>query len=131
MTLKIALTTSLFLLLSLPVCAQTDNSETTESRLEMPNAFSPNGDGINDIYQAKSNYENIVSFRATIFNRKGQRLYEWSEIAGGWDGSSGGHPAKDGVYFVRVVAKGGDDRDYDIKKAVTLLRQFNESTEMR
>ena len=97
MTLKIALTTSLFLLLSLPVCAQTDNSETTESRLEMPNAFSPNGDGINDIYQAKSNYENIVSFRATILNRKGQRLYEWSEITGGWDGSSGGHPAKDGV----------------------------------
>ena len=83
MTLKIALTTSLSLLLSLPVCAQTDNSETTESRLEMPNAFSPNGDGINDIYQAKSNYENIVSFRATIFNRKGQRLYEWSEITGG------------------------------------------------
>ena len=102
-----------------------------DSFLEMPNAFSPNGDGINDIYQAKSNYENIVSFRATIFNRKGQRLYEWSEIAGGWDGSSGGHPAKDGVYFVRVVAKGGDGRDYDIKKAVTLLRQFNESTEMR
>ena len=131
MTLKIALTTSLFLLLSLPVCAQTDNSETTESRLEMPNAFSPNGDGINDIYQAKSNYENIVSFRATIFNRKGQRLHAWSEIAGGRHGSSGGHPAKDGVYFVRVVAKGGDGRDYDIKKAVTLLRQFNESTEMR
>ena len=41
----------------------------SESKLEMPNAFSPNGDGINDIYKAKDGYQSIVEFHAYIFNR--------------------------------------------------------------
>ena len=46
------------------------------SLLEMPNAFSPNGDGINDIYKAKDTHKSIVEFHAYIFNRWGQKLYE-------------------------------------------------------
>ena len=58
----------------------------SESKLEMPNAFSPNGDGINDIYKAKDGYQSIIEFHAYIFNRWGQKLYEWDDPAGGWDG---------------------------------------------
>ena len=91
-----------------------------ESKLEMPNAFSPNGDGWNDVYRVKE-HQSIVSFRAVIFNRWGQRLYSWSDINGGWDGRVNGHVVADGVYFVNVSAKGADGRDYHIRKDVNVL----------
>lgn len=99
----------------------------SESKLEMPNAFSPNGDGINDIYRAKNNYQSIVEFDAYIFNRWGQKIYEWHDPAGGWDGKFNGKDVKQGVYFVLVKAKGADGRKYNIKKDVNLLRGYTES----
>lgn len=99
-----------------------------ESKLEFPNAFSPNGDGINDIYRAKPEYKNIIEFKAIILNRWGQKLYEWKDPAGGWDGKYHGHDVKDGVYFVLVKAKGADGKDYNYKRDVNLLRGFVEGT---
>lgn len=92
------------------------------SKLEFPNAFSPNGDGHNETYRAKDGYKGIVSFRATIINRWGQKLYEWNDPAGGWDGNFKGKPVRDGVYFVIVKAKGSDGVEYNIRKDVNLLR---------
>ncbi len=100
----------------------------SESKLEFPNAFSPNGDGINDIYRAKPEYKNIVSFKAIILNRWGQKLYEWHDPAGGWDGTFHGHDVKDGVYFVLVKARGADGKEYDYKRDVNLLRGYVEGT---
>ena len=97
-----------------------------ESKLEFPNAFSPNGDGINDTYKAKDGWRSIVKFHAIIINRYGQKLYEWNDPAGEWDGTYKGHPVKDGVYFVQVTAKGADGRDYHIRKDVNLLRGYTE-----
>ena len=107
-----------------------------ESRLEFPNAFSPNGDGINDYYAAKgakingdnstNSYKSIVEFRAIIVNRLGQKLYEWTDIDGGWDGTYNGHNVRDGVYYVQVIAKGADGKDYHIRKDVNLLRGYTE-----
>ncbi len=98
-----------------------------ESKLEFPNAFSPNGDGINDVYKAKNGYQSIVEFHAYIFNRWGQKLYEWTDPAGGWDGKYKGKDVKQGVYFVLVKARGADGRKYDIKKDVNLLRGYTET----
>lgn len=97
-----------------------------ESKLEMPNAFSPNGDGINDIYKAKDGYQSIIEFHASIFNRWGKKLYEWHDPAGGWDGTYKGSDVKQGVYFVLVEAKGADGRKFTIKRDVNLLRGFTE-----
>lgn len=99
-----------------------------ESKLEMPNAFSPNGDDKNPIYRAKPTYQSIVEFHAAIFNRWGQKLYEWDDPAGGWDGTFNGHPVAQGVYFVVVRAKGADGHTYNIRRDVNLLRGFTEST---
>ncbi len=99
----------------------------SESKLEMPNAFSPNGDGKNDIYRAKqSSLQSIVEFKATIFNRWGQKLYQWSDPRGGWDGKYNGKTVKDGVYFVNVVAKGADGVEYKIRKDVNILTRYSE-----
>ena len=95
----------------------------SESKLEMPNAFSPNGDQHNDTYKAKS-YQSLVEFHAYIFNRWGQKLYEWTDPAGEWDGTYNGKPVKDGVYFVLVKAKGADGIEYNIRRDVNLLRGY-------
>ena len=120
--------TVLALFASLSVCAQTDTTPTdststtgNESKLIMPNAFTPNGDGHNDVYKAKE-YKNLAEFRAYIFNRWGQKLYEWRDPAEGWDGTYQGRDVKDGVYYVLVKARGNDDVIYNIRKDVNLLR---------
>ena len=97
------------------------------SKLEMPNAFSPNGDGINDVYQAKTGWQSIVEFHAVIFNRWGQKLFEWDNPAGGWDGTHNGKPVKDGVYYCLVKARGADGIRYNIKRDVNLLRGYKET----
>lgn len=100
------------------------------SKLEFPNSFSPNDDGINDKYGAKGvndpesteHWRSIVDFHAYIFNRWGQKLYEWHDVSGSWDGRYKGHPVKEGTYFVVVNAKGADGVAYNFRKDVNLLR---------
>jgi gliding motility-associated-like protein len=98
----------------------------SESKLEFPNAFSPNNDNTNDVYMAKKGYKSIVSFHGYIFNRWGQKLFEWTDVSKGWDGTFNGKPVKEGVYFALIKAKGADGREYNIKRDVNLLRGFTE-----
>lgn len=101
----------------------------SESQLEFPNAFSPNGDGYNDVLRAKDDYKSIVSFEAAVFSRWGKKLYSWSDVRGGWDGKVGGKPAKDGIYYLVVNAKGADGRDFKIKKTITVITGYNNGEE--
>ncbi len=98
----------------------------SESQLTVPNAFTPNGDGINDIFKVKEDYRSIVSFKATVFNRWGKKLYSWDDLDGGWDGKSGGSDVPDGAYYLYVEARGADGKNYDIKKTINLLRGYIE-----
>ena len=106
-----------------------DSTVVLTSTLVMPNAFSPNNDRINDVYKVKS-YQNIVEFHAYIFNRWGQKLYEWTNIEEGWDGKYRGNDVKQGTYFVLVKAKGADGQTYNIRKDVNLLRGYTEGTSL-
>ena len=99
----------------------------SESKLAFPNAFSPNGDEYNPIYKAKE-YQSIVEFHAYIFNRWGQKLFDWTDPSQGWDGTYGGKDVKEGVYFLLVKAKGADGREYNIRKDVNLLRGYTEGS---
>ena len=71
-------------------------------------------------------YRNIEEFHAYIYNRWGQKLYEWTDPATGWDGTYRGKPVKEGVYFCLVKAKGADGVVYNIKRDVNLLRGYTE-----
>ncbi len=100
----------------------------SESKLEMPNAFSPNGDGINDVYKPKQGWQSIVEFHGYIFNRWGQKLYSWDNPDEGWDGKYHGKDVAQGVYFCLVKARGADGRKYNIKTDVNLLRGYTETS---
>ena len=90
------------------------------------NVFKPTNE-INEVFKVKS-HQNIVEFHAYIFNRWGQKLYEWTDLEGGWDGTYQGKDVKQGTYFVLVKAKGADGQTYNIRKDVNLLRGFTEGT---
>lgn len=105
--------------------AQDINVFIADSYLEFPNAFSPNGDEFNQIFKAKR-YKSLVSFHAYIINRWGQKLFEWTDPEKGWDGTYHGKDVKEGVYFLLCKARGGDGKEYNIRKDVNLLRRFIE-----
>lgn len=93
-----------------------------ESELKVPNAFSPNGDGVNDVFRVK--HKSLVRFTAYIFNRWGQELHRWGiqNIDAGWDGTAHGKAVPEGVYFIVVEAEGADGVNYKIKSDINILR---------
>lgn len=101
----------------------------SESSLTCPNAFSPNGDGINDVL--KITYKSIVKLDGIIFNRWGQKLYSFNlqNVDNGWDGKVHGKYVKDGVYFLQLNAVGSDGVKYNIKKAINVLKGFSENSD--
>lgn len=99
---------------------------TTQSKLAFPNAFSPNGDHINDVFKAKKGYKSIIEFHAYIYNRWGQKLYDWTDPAGGWDGTYNGKDVKQGVYFLYCKAKGSDGYEWEFRHDINLLRGYHE-----
>ena len=75
-----------------------------ESMLEFPNAFTPNGDGINDEFRPV--YSSLKKYKITIVNRYGRVVYTSTNPAKGWDGNFGDKPAPPGVYYFYAEAEG-------------------------
>ncbi|HEX5001980.1 MAG TPA: gliding motility-associated C-terminal domain-containing protein [Bacteroidia bacterium] len=87
----------------------------------IPNVFTPNGDGMNDRFEIMGDHLNQVE--AAIFDKSGRQVYRWTGIEGGWDGTYlSGETAKEGTYFYVIFARGDDDRSYQFKGSVTLIR---------
>lgn len=88
------------------------------SLIEVPNVFTPNGDGINDNFVVK--FISMESITISIFNRWGKRIhfYENNNVRGFgdtyaatvWDGKVGGRYATPGVYYYVIEGKGRDDQ---------------------
>ena len=69
----------------------------------IPNAFSPNGDGVNDVFNAIVSCT-MKSYRFNIYNRWGQLVFSSSKPGQGWDGTLNGSPADAGTYFYNLEA---------------------------
>lgn len=91
-----------------------------ESAIYAPNAFTPNGDGINDEFRVA--YKSIITFRCDVFNRWGKKVFSWTNPQKGWDGSVNGVPAKPGPYFYVIQAVGSEGKKYQLKGDINLLR---------
>ncbi len=72
-----------------------------DQSLFVPNSFTPNGDGLNEIFQAKG--KGFSQFNMQIFDRWGQKLYDSSEFSGGWDGTFQGKECQQDAYVWKIV----------------------------
>ncbi len=81
-----------------------------ESTLYIPNAFTPNGDDLNDVLYTPGT--NIVTYHLMIYNRWGNLVFESDDMGKGWDGTYKGEPVKDDVYNYRLIAEGIDHAIY-------------------
>lgn len=93
------------------------------SSLEVPNVFTPNGDGVNDLFFLKAN--NLTEINMVIFDRWGNIAYELISPTGNieWDGKNGqGNDAAEGTYFYLLKATGSDGQTYDQKGTINLYR---------
>lgn len=74
-----------------------------DTKIFLPQAFSPNGDGINDEYQVFGNLDKLQSFRMQIYNKWGNVVFESDDLKKGWDGQIANEKADLGIYTVRIT----------------------------
>ena len=92
-----------------------------ETLIFVPNAFTPDGDGKNEIFFATA--VGIKEFSLKIFNRWGEVLFETTDPSTGWDGMHpNGKEAIQGVYTWMVFAKGQNDKLIEKRGHLSLLR---------
>jgi len=86
-------------------------SSTKPSLGFIPNAFSPNGDGLNDVYELTT-MTNIKTFNALVMSgTSGNVVYQWNSIGGGWNGhDSAGRKLEVGTYYLSIQAEGDDGK---------------------
>lgn len=85
----------------------------------LPNAFSPNNDGINEVYKPAGKCA-VKEYQLNIYNRYGQQVFASNQAAIGWDGRRNGQALPDGVYVYTITYK--DPNTYKVyKKKGTLL----------
>ena len=109
-------------------CAGRDSiffRESCPTTLYVPSAFSPNGDGSNDLFLPRG--QDLLAYHLRIFNRWGTVIFETQNIDEGWDGrTASGQLAPEGVYVWMVDYAGQRIRGSDYRKqeagTVTLIR---------
>ncbi|HEY9115973.1 MAG TPA: gliding motility-associated C-terminal domain-containing protein, partial [Bacteroidales bacterium] len=83
----------------------------------LPNAFSPDGDGLNDEFKPVEKYDFVKTYQLSIFNRWGQLIFETSNISHGWDGTYQGKSVEQGSYVYKITFTAYPD--YSKKQVMT------------
>lgn len=65
----------------------------------VPNSFTPNNDGINDIFRPILSGGNVIQYKFTIYKRCGQKIYETTDLQKGWDGKVSGTYANANIFI--------------------------------
>jgi gliding motility-associated-like protein len=94
-----------------------------EGDLWVPNAFTPNGDGVNDIFRVFG--KNVLEYTIMVFNRWGEKVFESNDITVHWDGVFKGKPVQVDTYVWLIKYKvrvKGEVQDKMKKGTVTVLK---------
>jgi gliding motility-associated-like protein len=86
----------------------------------IPNAFTPNGDGVNDRFRVRGN--NIDAVYLAIFNRWGQRVFESRDPGAAWDGTFKGEQLPPDVYGYYALVQCFDGSTFEREGNLTLIR---------
>ncbi len=116
---------SYWVTITLDGCTATDTIQLVgDCFMDVPNVFSPNGDGVNDYFMPRPDAaKGLGTFSMSIFNRWGQTVFETDNIYGrGWDGRFNGSEQPQGVYIYLIDATFVDGQKETHKGNVTLLR---------
>jgi gliding motility-associated-like protein len=97
-------------------CTDTVNAELyifDEFEFVVPNIFTPNGDGVNDVFKVRAC--GVYGYQISIFNRYGKEVYSSTSLQEGWNGRINEYKASPGVYFYRIVIRdlNGEYRNYE------------------
>ncbi len=103
-------------ILSAPVSGTTLSSK----EIFVPNVFTPNGDGINDILLVYGNYIGSIQFR--IFNQWGEMIFASGNISNGWNGTHKGKQQPVGVYAYTLKVVLQDGTVINKKGSINLIR---------
>ncbi|MBN8703308.1 MAG: gliding motility-associated C-terminal domain-containing protein [Bacteroidetes bacterium] len=78
----------------------------------IPSLFSPNGDGMNDVFYVRGGC--VVSLTFLVYDRWGTKMFESTSISDGWNGTHKGKKAEEGVYsyYVKVLFENGDEQKF-------------------
>ena len=87
----------------------------------MPTGFTPNGDGLNDVFRVKYPFP-AKEFHLMVYNRWGSEVFETNNINEGWDGTYKGEPSAQGSYVWIISFVDMNNKSEQLKGIVTLLR---------
>lgn len=88
----------------------------------IPNAFTPNGDNLNDVFLPVIGFIDPASYSMTIFDNTGTPCFETHDPTAGWDGKKRGHPCMESVYMYLIRCKASDGNDSKISGTISLFR---------
>ncbi len=105
----------------------TDDVKVTvvQSCINVKNAFTPNGDGVNDtwfVYDQNFCLTNPGGAKVNVFNRYGSKVYESNDYTNKWDGTYKGKPVPDGTYYAVIEFTLFDGTKQIVRTDVTVLR---------
>jgi len=96
----------------------------SEYEIFVPNAFTPNGDGANEIFMPLTYYKEVATFNMSVFDRWGDLIFETNNLNIGWDGIANGGTdiAQEDVYIWKVSVKLLDGEKHNYTGHVTLIK---------
>ncbi|HPD66396.1 MAG TPA: gliding motility-associated C-terminal domain-containing protein, partial [Bacteroidia bacterium] len=92
----------------------------TPFRLFIPNAFTPNGDEVNEVFRPFGIF--IRKYNLVIFNAWGEKIFESNDPETGWDGTFKGKPCPVGNYYYQINAEGTQGQRRLVSGTVLLMR---------
>jgi gliding motility-associated-like protein len=102
-------------------CTDTACTRVIVSSVYFPNAFTPNGDMLNEVFKPVVN--EVEDYYFAVYNRWSEKIFETKNVNGGWTGNYNGSACEEGIYIYRVrLREKQSNKDFSYTGKVLLVR---------